>query len=341
MRPKLILLFSLALSACTAFAQDINFSQFYELPLLRNPSLAGSFRGDVRATSAFRTQWNSVTVPYKTVALGTEVKFGVNENSDDYFSMGLQITNDVAGDSKMGKTQVLPVLAYHKSVSAYKDAYLSVGFLGGGVQQRFDPTGLKFDDQFVGGSFSATNPTRQVFTNTNVMYWDASVGITYSSTINESIKYYIGAAYFHFMQPKVAFSPQSDVRLNKKMTLNAGMSLPTSEYDNLILYGDFFKQGGNNQVQGGFLYKHDLFQADDEEALSFSLGAFYRLNDAIVPVVKLDYYKLGIGLTYDANVNKLKTASNGHGGFELTISYKSFLNIRNTSAEKMRCPSTF
>jgi hypothetical protein len=143
------------------------------------------------------------------------------------------------------------------------------------------------------------------------------------------------------MQPKVAFSPDNDVRLNKKIVLNAGLSAPTSENDHVILYGDFFVQGGNNQAQGGVLYKHDMLQRDDDEALSFSFGAFYRLNDAVVPVVKLDYYKLGIGLTYDANVNKLKQASQGRGGFELTLSYKSFLNIKNSSAQKMRCPSTF
>jgi hypothetical protein len=159
--------------------------------------------------------------------------------------------------------------------------------------------------------------------------------------IGEDLKYYIGGAYFHFLQPKVAFSPTSDVRLNKKMVLNAGLSAPMSDNDRLILYADVFVQGGNNQGQGGILYKHDIFQRDDDEALSLSAGAFYRMNDAVVPVVKLDYYKLSFGLTYDANVNKLKQASNGRGGFELTIGYKSFLNIRNSSLEKLRCPSAF
>ena len=118
---------SLLLPACSA-AQDINFSQFYELPLLRNPALAGTYRGDVRITTAFRNQWNSVTVPYQTEALGAELKFGVSENSDDYLSLGVQVTNDLAGDSRLGKTQVLPMLAFHKSVSSEKAAYLSLGF---------------------------------------------------------------------------------------------------------------------------------------------------------------------------------------------------------------------
>jgi type IX secretion system PorP/SprF family membrane protein len=260
--------------AVAASGQDINFSQFYELPMLRNPALAGTFRGDIRATSAFRSQWNSVTVPYKTGALGTEIKFGMGENSDDYMSIGLQITHDEAGDSKMGKTQVLPVLAYHKSLNGERDTYLSLGVMGGGVQQRFDPTNLRFDDQFVNGSYSPTNPTRQTFNNTNVIYWDASVGLKFSSTVGYNTKYYVGAALFHFTQPKVAFSLSQDIRLNNKWVVNGGISVPTSEYDQVILYADYFMQGGNNQAQGGALYKHDLLQQDDEESLAFSFGAF-------------------------------------------------------------------
>jgi type IX secretion system PorP/SprF family membrane protein len=338
---KKVFLAMLVLLAVRGFSQDINFSQFHELPLLRNPALAGKFRGDIRATSAFRSQWNSVTVPYKTQALGVELKYGVSAASDDYLSIGMQITNDIAGDSKLGKTQLLPMIAYHKLMNSYRNTYISVGFLGGAVQQRFDPTGLKFDDQFVNGAYSATNPTRQTFTNTNVIYWDAAAGITYSSETDGGMQYYIGAAYFHVSQPKVAFNPDNDMRLNKKVVLNAGLSAPVGEYNTVIFYGDYFSQGGNSQAQGGVLYKHDLVQADETENVSLSMGAFYRINDAMVPVVKLDYYRLGIGLSYDANVNKLKQATQGRGGFELTLSYKSFLNIRNTSAEKMRCPVAF
>ena len=77
----LLIMHGLLTGACSlllpvfAAAQDINFSQFYELPLLRNPALAGTYRGDVRITTAFRNQWNSVTVPYQTEALGAELKF--------------------------------------------------------------------------------------------------------------------------------------------------------------------------------------------------------------------------------------------------------------------------
>jgi type IX secretion system PorP/SprF family membrane protein len=338
---KYLLITSFVLAAGKLLAQDINFSQFYELPLLRNPALAGTYRGDVRITTAFRNQWNSVTVPYRTEALGAEMKFGVSQNTNDYLSLGMQITNDIAGDSKLGKTQILPMLAFHKSMSVEKDAYLSLGFLGGAVQQRFDQSKLKFDDQFVNGAYSATNPTHDVFAKSNVTYWDAGVGMKYSSSFGYDNAYYIGAAYFHFTQPKVAFAESNDIRLNKKFVLNAGLSTSTSDYDRFVLYLDYFTQGGNGQAQGGFLYKHDLLQEDEDYTVSIYGGAFIRWNDAIVPVIKMDYYNLSVGVTYDVNISKLKVASKSRGGFEFTLSYSNFLNIRNSSAEKVRCPVSF
>jgi type IX secretion system PorP/SprF family membrane protein len=336
-----ILIPVLMMMSISSTAQDINFSQFYELPLLRNPALAGLYKGDFRATAAFRSQWNSVSTPYSSQALGVEMKFPTSQNSNNYLALGMQMTNDLAGDSKLGRTQVLPVLTYHQSLSNDNDTYLSLGFMGGPVQQRFDPSKLTFDDQFVNGAYSSTNPTQQTFNNSNVSYMDASVGMLFSTSVATDVKVYLGGSYFHFNQPKVAFDRTRDVRLNKKVMINAGISAPLSEYDRLILYADYFTQGGNNQMQGGFMFKHDLVQMDEEETISLSAGSFLRWNDAVIPVIKLDLYEISIGLTYDVNISKLRAASQSRGGYEITLSYSNFLNMRNSSVDAARCPVTF
>src|ERR1700710_2244322 len=64
----------LLLSSLFTRAQDIHFSQFFETPLLRNPSLAGIFTGDYRVQTVYRDQWNSVTNAYKTTAINAEYK---------------------------------------------------------------------------------------------------------------------------------------------------------------------------------------------------------------------------------------------------------------------------
>ena len=332
-----ILLLLVTGSSC--FCQDINFSQFYELPLLRNPALAGIFAGDVRVTSAFRSQWQSVTVPFRTMALGAELKKAMGENSDDFITMGLQITDDVAGDSRLSRIQTFPVFNYHKSLRGDKDSYLSAGISGGPVMQRFDPSKLSFDDQFVDGSYSASNPTRQVFSNTSLTYWDAGAGISFNSLVAQNARYYIGVAIFHFTQPKVAFQKQYDIILNRKYIVNAGITLPVNEENHVILYGDYFAQGGSRMAQGGILLNHDLVKYDEEQKISITGGVFYRKDDALIPVVKLDYYHLGIGVSYDVNTSKLKSASQFRGAYELTVSYKAYRDIHNTSANKVRCPT--
>ncbi|MEJ7609842.1 MAG: PorP/SprF family type IX secretion system membrane protein [Ferruginibacter sp.] len=308
-------------SGLIAAAQDINFSQFYELPLLRNPALAGLFKGDIRVVSAYRSQWGSVTVPYLTQALGGEIRLPVSPR--DFLSIGMQITNDIAGDSKLGRIQFLPMAAFNKCLNEETHTYLSIGVLGGLVQQRFDPSQLKFDDQFVSGSYSPANATQQTFKTQQLKYWDLNAGLSFSAQAGE-VDYYVGAAYFHLSQPKVTFDPTNDLRLNKKIVVNAGVNIPNGMQDMLTVFADVFVQGGNNQWQGGMIYKHDLkeMQADEEKRVSISAGSFFRWEDAVIPVVKLDYNKFALGVTYDINISKLKPASQMRGAYELTLCYR-------------------
>src|SRR5688572_7759127 len=117
------------------FSQDIHFSQFFETPLLRNPALAGIFSGDLKIQGVYRTQWNSVTVPYQTASLNIEYKQPVGRG-DDFITLGGEILYDKAGTIALAATHILPVINYHKSLSTEKNMYLSLGFMGGLVQRK-------------------------------------------------------------------------------------------------------------------------------------------------------------------------------------------------------------
>src|SRR5580658_7352730 len=78
------------------FSQDIHFSQFFEAPLLRNPSLAGIFTGDYRIQGVYREQWNSITNGYNTGSFNGEYKMPVG-SGNDFLTTGLQILYDKAG----------------------------------------------------------------------------------------------------------------------------------------------------------------------------------------------------------------------------------------------------
>jgi hypothetical protein len=109
----------------------------------------------------------------------------------------------------------------------------------------------------------------------------------------------------------------------------------------MILYGDYFQQGSYKQGQAGLLYRNDLWDEDEMHTISITGGIIARWNDALIPTIKLDYYKFGIGLSYDMNISKLRPASQFRGGLECSISYRSYLNINNSSLSKVRCIPAF
>jgi type IX secretion system PorP/SprF family membrane protein len=335
---KLLLLLPVLYYSNAMLAQDFTFSQFYQQPLLRNPSLAGVFDGDIRISGGFRNQWQSVTVPFKTGVLSAEYKIPVAD-WNDWVTLGMQAVYDEAGDIKLKRTQILPVINYHKSLSGNTDDYLSLAFMAGPVNSQFDPTRMKTDEQFVNGSYSPSNPTGQNLERTGFTYWDASTGITFSSGFGESSRYYAGIGLFHFNKPTVAFyTGNSNVKLQQKLAFNAGLVAATSESNTLSIFADYFIQGGNKEFFGGFLYGTELSRNYDNDLnCSIYLGCSYRWNDALVPTVKMDWYSWAIGISYDVNVSRLRTASTSRGGLELTGSYKLKLSHRSHDAEQVRC----
>jgi len=324
--------------AKTSCGQDLTFSQFYEKPLLRNPALAGVFDGDIRISAVFRNQWQSVTVPFQTGALSTEFKIPFNQNGD-WITLGFEITHDVAGDIKLKRTQLLPVVNFHKSLNGNADDYLSAAFMAGPVTSQFDPTLLQLDDQFQNGSFNPNNPTAQVFSHTAYTYWDASTGLSYSSGFGEGARYYAGIGLFHFNAPKVSYyTNNSSSTLAPKFALNAGLTLPTGDANKVMFYADYFTQAGNEQFLGGLMYRTDLAtKYDTDEKVSLDFGGFYRWNDSFIPVVKLAVYEVSFGISYDVNVSRLQTASQSRGGFEFTASYRARVR-KDAMAGKVRCP---
>ncbi len=304
----------------TLCAQDIHFSQFFEAPLWRNPSLAGIFTGDIRVQAVYRDQWNSVTDAYRTGSVNAEYKMPVGK-LNDFVTVGMQALYDRAGTIGWTSTHVLPALNYHKSLSAEKNRYLSLGFMGGLVQRRFDPSKMTTNSQYDNGGLGET------LLNTSYSYADGSVGMSYNSDINEqpANNFYIGAAYHHFNRPRNSFYRNNNIELHPKWVFSGGIRVEVTDYAFITLQADHSRQGGFSETMGGVLYGLKLGEDPDKPTYVIHAGGFLRWNDALVPVVKLDYNPFSVALSYDVNISKLKPSSYGRGGVELSVSYSGFV----------------
>ena len=312
-------------------AQDLHFSQFFESPLLRNPALAGLFEGDIRLQSVYRDQWNSVTTGYRTGSISGEFKRPVG-NGDDFMTLGMQLFYDKAGSVSYTNTQILPALNYHKSVSSVKNAYLSLGFMGGWVQHSIDLSKVTTNSQYDGMGIGEN------ISDPNFSYIDGSVGLSYNSTLknNDANNYYIGVAYHHFNRPRSSFYKNKEIELNPKFVYSGGLKLGVNEYSYITLQGDHSRQGSFRETIFGAMYGLRFGDFPDQPDYALHFGTFFRWNDALIPVIKLDYSPLSVGISYDANISKLKPSSHGRGGFELSISWITTLKDRSNPYFKPR-----
>lgn len=319
----------------TSFSQDIHFSQFFEAPLLRNPSLAGIFKGDIRVQAVYRDQWNNVTNAYKTGSLNGEYKMPIGK-ADDFFTLGLQILYDRAGTIGWTSVHLLPAINYHKSLSADRSRYLSLGFMGGLVERSFDRSKMTTDAQYpTGGGFDGEN-----LPSAKYSYLDGSVGMSYnaSSNNNPDNNFFIGAAYHHFNRPDYSFYRDASVELYPKWVFSGGIRFGVGEYAYMTLQADHSMQGSFRETIGGAMYGLKLGGDPDNPVYTIHAGSFLRWADALIPVIKIDYVPFSFALSYDVNISKLKPSSYGRGGFELSLSYIGFLDRDNSSLNAVKCP---
>src|SRR5437773_1795385 len=313
--------------------QDIHFSQFYETPLYRNPAFAGIFTGDVRVQAVFRSQWNSFVDAYKTASLNAEYKMPVGKG-EDFVTCGLEAFYDRAGSADLTTTIITPVINYHKSISKEKNMYLSAAFMGGIVNRRFDRSRITTNNQYDVGTDGEN------FSRTHYSYWDGSAGISFNSGLgnNPQNNLLVGVAYNHFNTPKNSFYENANVLLDSKWVFSCDFKVGVNENSWLTLHSDYSRQGTYKEVIGGVLYGIKIGPVFDDPDYTISGGAFLRWNDAIIPVIKIDYHPFSIAMSYDVNISQLKTSSYGRGGAELSVTYIGALDRRNSSLNAVHCP---
>lgn len=332
----------LALSmATTAVAQDIHFSQFYETSILRNPALTGVFAGDYKVGATYKSQWSSISNPYETAMVSAEVRFPVNKNINDFISFGLLSYYDRAGSIRMQTITVYPAINYNKIMNEEHSSYLSAGFTGGFVQRSYDGTRATFNNQYQNNVFSADNPTGEQGLDPSITHMDIGAGISFSTNtgINNQINYFLGVSGYHFTKPKRSFFNNDLIRLGIKINVTGGITMPIGEQASAQAYFNYAQQSTYSEIiAGGLLGWTSTPMSDAEIPFAIYGGLFYRVNDAMVPTVKLRMRSYTVGLSYDVSVSKVRALSGMRGGYEITLFKTGLFKDPRFERGKTICP---
>ncbi len=318
--------------SATIVAQDVHFSHFEFSPLTLNPALAGA-NSPMQGIVNYRSQWNSVAVPYSTIAASFDMRF--NENKRDkkgIFAGGINFFNDQAGDLRVNTTNVNLNLAYHLMLD--KTSTLGLGIYSGFGQRSITPDEGKWATQFTGSNFNTSISSGETFNNASFTFVDAGTGILYRyandqgyMTQNKGLVINAGFAVYHVNRPQYSYLNQQDEQLNMRISAFANAEIGIQNTRGAVLPGVYYqRQGSAQEIFLGSYYRYNLNEGSKvtgfTKPMSLSVGLFGRMKDALVAKFMFEYDQYSAGFAYDVNVSGLTEVSRARGGFELFLRFR-------------------
>jgi type IX secretion system PorP/SprF family membrane protein len=317
---KLILVFCFAqVIVLKGFSQDPHFSQYYASPVTVNPAATGLFDGDARISGLYRQQWPEYGDPFVsgTFAFELKPKKYLNDAVPDRLSYGGMLMFDRTPDGVLKSEYAYALLAYHKALDEEGVKRLGVGVMVGYNQKSIDATQLTFASQFESGGFGSGVPTGENISYNRISSLDVHTGLMYS--YNDGVtSYYLGGAGYHLANPKNYFTGNNQLEkfIPKRWDINTGFNIHA---DNLNYAGSavmMYQAKAMNIVVGGAV------GIPFGETGIFYIGSWYRVKEAIIPTINLQWQNINLGLSQDVLLNNKNQTLAKPKSFELSLSYR-------------------
>lgn len=304
---------------------DAHFTQYYAHPLWLNPALTGVNDGFYRVTANYRYQWPSIASPFITKGISGDISVS------EAFSVGMTVLSQTTGDGGYYYNNGYLSVSYKARLTEYK--MISGGFQVGMLNRGIDPGKFQYGNQYnplIG--YDPTIPSNEQFMRINATALDGSLGLMYfDAEPDKAANAFFGVSAYHPTEPRNQFLANgNNNKIPMRYALHGGVRMRMSDRVDLTPHAVLLKQGDASEIMGGLSMNMQL-----QEGADLLLGTTYRLNDAVAPNIGIHLNGLTIGFSYDINMSKMKTASSGNGGYELSI---SFIGRRKITDSKFVCP---
>lgn len=318
MKKALFLLFILA--SFNLKGQDIHFTQFDMSPLTLNSGLTGMFNGDIRFAANIRNQYATVPVPYSTFSASYDQRLDYRKLN---FSGGAMIYSDKAGDAAFSTSQFAPCFSIAKSFT-FTDSTLkhsiSAGIQPQITQRTIDFNKLRFDRQFVDGTYDPQAGTGENFSSSSFTYFNLASGIDYSLQKSNGNGFNLGMSFSNIIRPKQSFFNNAEVMLYPRISIHTTGAFWFYPRFGLIPGLLYMHQQNYRELIWGSLLRYKV-NSSRVNYTAISGGIFVRNKDAVIARVGMDYKYLSAGISYDINYSPLTAATNGYGGWEIAVIY--------------------
>ncbi len=326
-------LVALLIFTSISFAQEVRWSQYYVVMPTINPAATGAFGGDYRLIGNYRmSNYSGAISSFNTIYASYDQ--GIKKHKEDgyakntFFSAGLSVMNDKAGEGSLATTEIGGLLSFHLRMSELN--FVSVGVKMAYGSRSVDYTGFRWASQFDGsdGTYDPTLPTDPMVEYEKVNYMPLSAGLMWNYSDPERLKLNAGISLGALNQPDVAFDPDTTENLPMEIAANLGADIyiPNSIVSLMPLIL-FQSRSYYRIVNLGLIAKWQLsFDSKSTHIKKTSLlytGVFYRTNGDIILTTKIDLRRnLTLGLSYDMAVSADDIS--GRSAFEIALIYRGF-----------------
>lgn len=307
---KTTLLFIFLCLRTVSFAQDAQFTQFYNAPLYLNPALTGSGE-EYRLAANYRAQWLSADAFFHSTT------FSFDYSAPQYRSgFGFLAGYDKAGGTRLTTTHFSGLYSFTAPFAQGK-WQLRFGLQGTFARRAIDYSDLVFVSQVLDDEPDVWEGAEGA---TARSFLDFSSGM---ALYNKSI--FVGLAAHHLNQPESSFLGSGKTPMKISFQLVSRIEVYTHN-GNLYFMPSFLfkKQGAAQQAEAG------LRLGFEHSPLVF--GAYYRgipfiskvpntvNQDALAVSVGLNKGNFVIGYSYDLTISGL--AAYTGGSHEISIIYQ-------------------
>lgn len=306
---KKILFFACSFIGLVSFAQqDAQFSMNMFNKLSINPGYAGTTYSGYKsqgicATMLYRNQWSGFSGAPKIGLLS--VDYGTIWHG----GIGLTVDQDVLGFDKTFKAKL--AYSFHQHIGA--NGVLGIGIDAGMISKSFNGE-FKAPD---GSTSTAPGPDQAIpWSGSSATTYDLGFGLYYTTK-----KLYIGISSLHLPE-----------QVLKQTGGSAGSGAFDFDYvvarHYYVMAGYTFNLGNVLDLTPSILTKSDAtstqldvnLMAKYNRLLFFGLS--YRLTDAAVGIVGVEYKGFRVGYSYDYTLSSLKKHSSGTHEIMLGYCYK-------------------
>ncbi len=325
--------------------QSMHFSQYYNAPMLLNPANTALMPDDdFRVGLNYRNQWAVVPVPYNTFSAFGDIKVGGNknnENHNNWLGIGLAFFDDKAGDGNLSLTDIQASLAYHLQLS--KTFMVSLGFSAGYVERSVDYDKITFDSQWDGLTFNSNIPNNEKIGVIKTSYYTAAPGINFSYFPNDNVYVKLGSCVDNVNKPTESFYSTGKNTLDYRPIINLDMLFKTGPV--LIVNPSIYytQQSGAQELVAGAQFRTVLTNTNQLNPMitQLILGAYDRLNDAVIGVAGVQVGGIQFTVSYDFTMSALAPYNASYGALEFSLIYTGKYDKNKGVKKTYNCPRFF